>query len=248
MLAKSIIFKFFIIFSAIFSISGAIQAQEIRGIKLSRSYVPQGFDDNDNATLVVEGYLPSECYRIGFLEKKVEGNQIILNQKTYFYKMDGCARRATHFKQDIFLGILPEGTYQIVDKNSNEVLDILPIKKANKLTPDDLPYANVLDVNYTEENSNPTANLELELPNSCWEVDEVRVEKESNDVVTVLPIIKHTGNNICAQAVVHVVKKVDLSSLERGKYLLHVRSVSGKAVTKLIRVSLKDGQEEKHNN
>lgn len=213
-------------------------AQSIEGLKISKVYVPQGFDNNDNATFMLEGYLPSACYRLGVLEQKVVGNKIELKQEAYVFE-GPCARIVTRFEQAVFLGVLPKGKYEIVDTTSKEVLGKLPVAEAtSKLQPDDFNYANVLDASVEVTNGKVVATLQGNLPNACWKLSDVRVTMEAEEVVTVLPIMERISpDNACAQVIVPFVKKIDLE-LDTGKYLLHVRSLSGKAITKIMYINI----------
>ena len=40
------------------------EAQTVVNVAIKTIYAPVGFDDNDQATVVVEGYLPSSCYKL----------------------------------------------------------------------------------------------------------------------------------------------------------------------------------------
>lgn len=222
------------------------QSQQVRNVQITKAYLPQGFDDNDVATFMIEGYLLRACHRLGPLEKKITRNTIVLEQK--IYRFDGpCPRVVTKFEQHIFLGLLRTSNYKIIDKSQNEVIGILPVKEAtNKFKPDDFDYANVLDVNFDTVENVPVVTLKGSLPNACWTLTEVRkATPDSEDVVTLLPIIDKVKNDTeCAKTPAELNEKVELKDLQKGKYLLHVRSASGKAITKIIYPYKEIGDEE----
>ncbi len=224
----------FLIFSLVFIQTTQSSAQEVREVKITKAYIPTGFDNNDNTILMIEGYLPSTCYKLGLLEQKVSGNNIELKQNVYFF--DGpCAALVTKFEQTVFLGILNTGNYKVMDVSENSVLGPLPVQEAvNKVKPDDYDYANITDVEVNVQNNVPVATLRGWLPNNCWVFSENRTALEGQDVVTILPIIEQVKDKVCLEATVPFTTHVELSDTPKRKYLLQVRSLNGKAITKIV--------------
>ena len=63
---------------------------ELVVIQPSQVFAPPGFDDNDNAQVVLTGYFPNTCYKVGPVIKKIdpENKKVILTNTGYYY--DGC--------------------------------------------------------------------------------------------------------------------------------------------------------------
>ena len=125
---------------------------------LTTSYVPIGFDDNDNIQVTVDGYFSNSCYKVGPTAVKFAAPNIIVQQ--YAYKYSGmCLQIIVPFHQTVNLGILKSGTYHIVDGSSGTRLGALPVTVAKSSSADDYLYAPVSDAFLTFSNGKPSVTI-----------------------------------------------------------------------------------------
>jgi hypothetical protein len=214
----------------------------------------QGFEDKNNVEGVVYGYLPNSCYTLNKSEvtfspdnpKKIVFKQFALK------KDDGvCAEDASEgnglaehlkmripFSSDVFIGLLPIGNYKIeYQRESGQGLRALEITRGT-IAGDSFPYANVLNAMATEvvtPNDDITVTLSGVFNSTCTTLD--RVEKRKvNDVFVLLPILKTKIGKACLQVLVPFQTSVNLGKATAGTHLIHIRSMSGKAVNRLVKV------------
>jgi hypothetical protein len=206
------------------------------GIPLTTAYIPGGFDNNDRAQLVVEGYFPNTCYRVGPYEKHLDttANELTVRQTAYKYA-GNCLMMIVPFSQTIQVGILKASTYKVKDAENGAELGSLPIQTAKNSGPDDYVYANVNQayVGVVDGNKKSIV-LQGELPGDCWSIKEKRVLVDGKNVITVLPIIEKVRETNCNDYRLPFITTAEIPNVPAGRYLLHVRSLSGAAVNQLV--------------
>ena len=205
-------------------------------VPLSGAYIPGGFDSNDRSQLVVEGYFPNTCYRVGPHEKKLDSssNEISINQTAYKYK-GPCLFMMVPFYQTVKVGILKANNYKVKDADSGVELGVMPIQVAKNSGPDDYLYATVNEAYVGVVDGNKKAIvIQGELPGDCWSVKETRLIQDGKNVMTVLPIIEKVRQTNCNDYRLPFVRTLDIPAVTPGRYLLNVRSLSGEAVNKLV--------------
>src|SRR4051794_10130550 len=81
-----------------------------------QAYAPPGFDDNDNAQVVITGALPSTCFRFGPATGRVDAEkaQIIIQNRDYSYRSCWCHYTLIPYVKVVDLGLVPAGHYKIV--------------------------------------------------------------------------------------------------------------------------------------
>lgn len=208
-------------------------------VELTKAYIPLGYDSNDRVEIVVEGYFPNSCYRLGPIETEVntKKNEIKIFQSAYVYQ-GVCLRMIVPFHQVVQLGLMEKGDYKIIDASNSKNLGELPIDKATVLDADDYLYASVRDAFvFRDNNKKLMAKVEGFYSNTCTKMKELRVIKESEDVLTILPIVENIENVPCNRILVPFTKNVELPELTKGRYLLNVRSLNGQAVNKLFDIN-----------
>ena len=203
---------------------------------VGKSFVPHGFDDNDRVQVMVAGVFPDTCYRVAIAFSKVDENQkkIFITQTAYHYS-GICTRVFVPFASVVDVGLVRSGEYQLVDGVSGKTLGAMPITRSSHTGADDYVYALVHDANIRNEGpSKKTLMLSGELPDRCSEFKEVQVHYYP-DVVVVQPIVKRISE-LCAPQKTRFIKEVALQSSLRGVQLIHVRSLNGQAINKLVDV------------
>lgn len=207
-------------------------------IAIGHAYIPQGFDSNDRTQFVVEGFLPNTCYRLAETETKFDesNNILMVRQKAYLY--DGiCLQVLVPFNRAVEFGILPTGSYKVEDAYSGQRFGQLPVAPSLNSGPDDDLYAIIEDAHLGVVNNERAILVRGNLPTPCWEIKEMKVIVESDDVITILPVMDyiHGHPELCTRVFVPFLKNVKIpATLKKGRYLVQVRSLNGQSVNKLF--------------
>ena len=211
-----------------------IEKPEKVAVALTQAYIPGGFDSNDRAEMVIEGYFPNTCYRVGPIEKRVNNatKEVTVSQIAYKYK-GTCLMMIVPFTQTVQLGILRADTYNVKDAANNKTVGKLPVSETKSSNPDDFVYAHVTDAYMDAESEKNELVVYGSVPGSCWKVKDIRAFQDGKNVIAVLPILEKTEVKNCDEMVVPFVSRVTLPEVESGRYLIHVRSQNGVAVNKL---------------
>lgn len=199
-------------------------------------FVPKGFDDNDQVTIVLDGYLPSSCYRIDRTEKVVnqEARTVKVTQFARVYP-GPCLLMLVPFTVELSLGVLPHGDYEI-EANDGHLKRSLNIVSSTNSGPDDYFYAPIDKARVERGASgNYHAVLEGRFTNSCMSLGEVRTTY-SGPTIEVLPIMEVADRSDCHPQEVPFSKIIPINYLLPQRYLLHVRSLNGKAVNTVFSV------------
>jgi hypothetical protein len=197
-------------------------------------YAPDGFDDNDEAQVVVEGHLPSTCYRVSHAVSAVDALTHKVTVTQYARRFAGpCIPDAVPFFSEVSLGELHSGRFLV--KARGAASEALSVHKAFTSTPDDFPYAQVDAARVeTDADGSLVAVLNGRLTNRCQTWDEVRVLNQGK-VIVLQPILANAGGRGCDAGEQPFERRVALpAELAVGRHLLHVRSLSGKAVNVLF--------------
>lgn len=205
------------------------EAPRLLDVGVSDIFVPQGFDDNDNAQVVVEGFFPNTCYKLGPVKVEKSDRDIKLIPQAYFYH-GPCLQVMVHYVQEINLGILKAGKYALnIPSDCSGEPHTLSIARSANPGPDDYLYAPIESARVTSKET-PTVQLHGAFSNSCMSLDRVVVHRESGRVVAILPIAKYENTGVCLDVLKPFHKDVRIEEPLKGRTLLHVRSLNGNAV------------------
>lgn len=196
-------------------------------------FAPEGFDDNDESVIVIDGFLPSGCYKLTRPEHSIDESTKTINVKPMARYFDTpCIEALIPYQLEIKLGILAEGMYSV--KINETATENLSIAESTSAGPDDFLYAPIDGASVSaSETGVLTASLEGRFTNSCMIWEELKVE-DTGKTVNVLPIMKIEGSN-CVAGEFPFKKTVELpASVVAGRHLLHVRSLNGNAVNHLF--------------
>lgn len=222
---------------AIGSITFADNLPRTVDIPLKEALVPSGFDDNDRSQFVVAGTLPNSCYRVGPHALRIDEaqNTITLQQQAYLYG-GLCLQMVIPFTQVVDLGIVKQGEYQLLDRESGKSLGAIVIGKSKNEGPDDYLYAPVEDASITSDGGKYFLNIKGTFVDRCSVLEEVRVLYQGQ-VLVAQPIMKRLvdENSTCGSpGKTRFMKTVELTGNLKGVRLLHVRSLEGQAINKII--------------
>lgn len=205
-----------------------------KNIALDQAYIPEGFDDNDRGQFAVIGGFANTCYKIGPYALKIDqvSKKIIVQQQAYFYK-GGCIQIPIPFSQIINVGILSAGKYSIMDYYSGKNLGELSVATSKNVGPDDFLYAPVTDAYVESENQRNRLVLTGVFSDRCSEIESIDVLYQKN-VLVVQPVIRRIQQASCSLEKTRFMKFVELSPDVHGVHLLHVRSLEGQAINKIV--------------
>ncbi len=202
-----------------------------------RVFTPLGFDDNDNAQVVLDGSLSDTCYKLGPTQFRVEhaSHKIFVRQQAFYYPGGWCADVRIPYVQTVNLGILQPGRYEVLlEQNGKTTKPVatLPVAVARTKSPDDFLYAPITETHF----DSARVNLVLGgfFTNSCMVFNHVKTHVLDNQVIEILPIVDLERALNCAQVANEFSVSVSLKNIPHGRYLLHIRSLNGQAINRVV--------------
>lgn len=211
-----------------------------------RIFAPLGFDDNDNVQVVLDGELADTCYKLGPTQFKLDAvrQRIYVQQQAYYYPGAWCAQVRVPYVQTLNLGILPAGQYELVVQTEDGTVKpaaSLPVSLSATRSPDDHLYAPVTEA-YLEKSlgalegrdSFYTLYISGQFNNSCMKFKDVKMNVRQNNVIEVLPIVEMDSSRGCTQIMTDFNVGVSLKSVPKGRYLLHIRSLNGQSLNRIV--------------
>jgi len=234
MLKKASLLAIIIALTSISGLKADIQPTTVN-VKLSTVYTPVGFDNNDRVQFAVEGVFQNTCYRVGPYGLRVDSSKktITIQQQAYLYT-GVCLQMMVPFTQIINVGLMAEGSYTIQDFQTNKALGTVAISPSKNAGPDDFLYAPVTDAYVVSDTETKKNSLVLTgtFGDRCSELEEIKVLYQ-NQVLTVQPLMKRVERS-CEPVKTRFMKIVELDSNVHGLHMLHVRSLNGQAVNKMV--------------
>ena len=205
-------------------------------IGFEKLYVANGFDDNDNVQLVGEGYFPDSCYRSADVKATVDHVKKIVRVKTTAFLYEGiCLTVILPFDRVVDLGILNAGIYKVVRDIDSVEIGRVGIKASLTKDADDYLYAPVSQAFFLARDHSNKVSLTGDFPSSCMRLKEVRHIVQP-DVLVIQPIAEIDPKVKCAHGKFHFETTLEIGEMKSGRYLLHVRSMNGKAINSLVDV------------
>ncbi len=207
----------------------------LTSMTIGKTYIPDGFDDNDNVQLVAEGYFPNSCYRPAPSNRSIDLKKKEITLSPMAFKYDGvCLMVILPFEISFQLGPLKKGAYSIKQPDGT-LLGTLNVGRSTKSEPDDFLYAPISQAFLSETTASSSVHLTGDFPLSCMRMKEVRYQIQS-DVILIQPIAEVDSSLTCVSGSYAFSAQVNLGTVKTGKYLLHVRSMNGKSVNNLVSV------------
>lgn len=224
-----------VVFLSSLAMSAMASLPEVIPVRIDKSYVPVGFDDNDKVQVTIAGVFPNNCFKVGPYRTHVDAarKRIYVEQSAYRYQ-GVCLQVLVPFTQTIELGIVREGTYSVRDALTGKKLGDLPVNRAKTDSPDDFLYAPISDAYVALDGAGYRMTLKGTFTDRCMRLKEVKVSYYK-DVVVVQPIAEMIGTpHNCGHELVRFQHEEILQDGLKGTYLLHVRSMEGQAINKLV--------------
>lgn len=206
----------------------------------SEVFVPVGFDDNDNTQVVLDGIFPNTCYKVSEPSVEIDkaGKKIQIVDKAFYHKGSVCLYMLVPYFKTVNLGVLPEAQYDVEIRDASGRFikaAAINVAKATTSDPDNYLYAPVEEVVVNQSGAVPQLVLRGNFTQSCLRVKEVKVSiyRNPNNVVVVQPIAEEDGS-VCKEVIKPFVERVELAEAPAGKALIHVRSLNGQALNRMI--------------
>lgn len=200
-------------------------------------YIPVGFDTNDNAQLVAEGTFDNTCFKPASVKAVVSHKNKTIHLYPRAYQYDGaCLQMTFNWHKEIDLGILQTGEYKVITINGKkrDELGAMKVAAATNNSPDDFLYAPVSQVYFEKVDGRHYLRVSGEFSNTCLQMREIIVRVQ--DKVLVVQPITEELDGTCETKSVPYRELVEVKGVNPGRYLIHVRSLNGKAINNLIDV------------
>lgn len=202
----------------------------------SAIYAPNGFDSNDNVQLIGEGLFPNTCYRPAPTNVSIDTDRKIISLSPMAYHYNGmCLQVLLPYERVIDLGILKAGTYTVEQLPERSVLGTVQVSPALSENPDDFLYAPISQAFFKQRGSSSEVTLSGDFLTDCMNLKEVKVTIEPKAIV-LQPIVQLEERPTCKEGRFPFSKVVKIENITSGRYLLHVRSMNGKAINSLVEV------------
>ncbi len=200
----------------------------------SEAFMPYGFDSNDNIQLTFDGWFPNSCYMPGPTGWRLDKNNTIVIDANAYVRDGLCLQMLIPRQQVLDIGMLGAGDYNVKSETGTEY-GKLRVKDARTNNEDDYLYAPVSQAYYKWDGKQNVVMISGRFANSCMSLGDVLVDVQPN-VVVIQPIAKVLDVPHCKDGSFPFEKSIVVKGLKKGRYLLHVRSLNGKAVNNIVEV------------
>jgi hypothetical protein len=232
----------------------APHSPQLEQINVQEVFVPEvGYDNNDNVQVLVDGKLPNLCYDLDKTTSSIDMDKKIITITQYARKKSDSIcdldrrdlpeymKYPVRYSQDYNLGQLHSGKYKIVFSQQKKLNKSRPleIKKAPVSSVDNFIYAPISSAFIPEiiyETNDAQVVLTGIMGSTCLKFSKIDVIT-MNDVYIILPKLTYNGNVECQNQPRPIQKIISLGKVEPGRYLIHIRSTSGKAINKVFSVT-----------
>lgn len=227
---------------------------QVSEVAIEEAFVaPKGYDTNDNVEIIIDGKLPNACFEIYKSNVDVDQKkfEITLQQLVKVKNITECqANHQDHqnipmwpiqYTNRLELGNLKAGTYK-VNYNTGTTVTTKTFEVSATVSSgiDDFLYAPISNAFIPELiYSTDSAEVILTgiLTNTCMNFNgEVEVQRMGN-VFIVLPKMSLNTFTQCSPTQIPLQSIVSLGAIKKeGRYLVHVRSTTGRSVNKVFTV------------
>ncbi len=196
---------------------------------IHRSFIPQGFDNNDNSQIIVTGGYPNSCYQVGHTQYRVDQTtkRIDIEVTAYRKQSDYCLQVYVPFQQEISVGVLDKGDYTVSVNQESRTTRTLSVRDAPSINPDNHIYAPVTQVIRVGPRE---FLLRGTFHSNCLNIADVKVNYEAGEVLSVLPMAHYDGSCFETGQARPWEARFQVRADLNGEFLLHIRSLNGDAL------------------
>ncbi len=212
---------------------------ELVSVAAKELFVPVGFDDNDEAIAVLDGFLPSSCYKLDVAKVDIDeaSGKILIDQLARKYP-GPCAMALVPFTNTVTLGVLPVGKFS-VSTRAGALSEELKVSEATSMGPDDFLYAPIdsILVHQAVGTNQYFANMAVRLTSSCMKWVDYEFHDHGKSMI-IQPKIEIIDRPVCTdeEKILNVLVPLP-STMYQGRHLLHTRSLNGKSVNVVFSVN-----------
>lgn len=214
---------------------------------------PKGYDTNDNVEIVIDGKLPNACFEIYKTVAKLDQTkyEINLTQLVRVKNITECLPSnqgqqqvpmwPIQYTNLVSMGNLKAGKYKVnFNRGTKTVTKMFVVSPTVSTGIDDYLYAPVSNA-FIPELIYSTDNAEVILTgiitNTCMNFNGIVDVQRMGNVFIVLPKMTLNTFTACTPTQVPLQSIVSLGSIKKeGRYLIHVRSTTGRSVNKVFTV------------
>lgn len=211
-----------------------------KGMVIEKVFMPDGFDKNDIAQVVVQGHFTSGCYQYDNENITINGDKKEITININYHQREGgvCIQMISPFTKTIGLGRLLEGNYKIKvgEVSPKEKLNIKP---TNSEDVDDFIYAPVefAEVNKLQGSLNITMKGRYPLQKKgCMRITDTVTTVLKKDIIVIQPIAELKDDQFCNDnpADENFTKVVSVPNTEKGLFLVYVRALNGGSYSRVF--------------
>jgi hypothetical protein len=200
-------------------------------------FIPDGFDNNDRAEIVLHGYFSNTCYRASHATAQINGDKIVLKNMAYYEDDAPCMEMMIPWTTSVSVGVLKAGSYHVFvhqDATALKAVGSLPVAVATTKSIDEHLYAYVKGVTVKQTGSRADSiTITGSFSTTCLYIKDVIIEQTKADVISVLPLLAVDANKVCANVFIAIPFKKTVKinrQLTQKSTLFHVRSLNGQAL------------------
>ncbi len=239
----------FIGITVLFCSQIAFATQMVEG-HIERVFLPpSGYDSNDNVQVMIDGVLPNQCQQIAKTEITFDSanREFRIRQWAQIRPIADCQRRELppylgipgRYTKEVSLGVLPAGEYKVSFQQNGIVMRRgFLVAAAQTSSTDDAIYAPVSDF-FVPEMVKETESVQIVLTgvigSRCLGWKNIEVDR-FHDIMVIKPKMKFVSTNFCSDTPWALEKVVSLGRLKPGRYMIHVRSMNGQALSRIFSV------------
>jgi len=205
-------------------------------VPVEHVFSPKGFDSNDNAEIVISGFLPNLCHKSPRTKVIRSGKIVKVELTSLYYDASNpfCPEVVVPFVEVVKLGLLEKGNYKVVVNGgwASDSRSGLQVTEAPSEAIDDFVYAGVEYVEKTE--GSRVVELKGYNPTDCYELDEVKYVDNGKDTLSVLPMMKRVREHCPMKMQPFSYEWEVPKTLSAKKILLHVRRLQGGSVNSIF--------------
>ena len=201
--------------------------------------VENGFDSNDNVEVIIAGFLPDTCHKLGHTSAVVDrsSKKISIEATAYVEKGRSCLQVRTPFLESIPVGLLEAGRYHVELSDGSALAAYMQVDQSYTPSQDNELYAPVKSLQLSYDKSKLL--LKGDYPyvlDGCMRVREVKTYV-SGQILVVLPIVEFVrDDSLCEnKAEREFTIEVDIDPSLGFESLAYIRTASGRSQSLMIR-------------